>query len=86
MPFSVTALALYDEDRDGAEAAVDELAARLQPHATGGSFLNFLMDPAKTRTAYPAEGYRRLAAAGGGQTDLGPEDNFFHLNHNIPPS
>ena len=34
--------------------------APLARHATGGSFLNFLKDPARTHTAYTAADYRRL--------------------------
>jgi FAD/FMN-containing dehydrogenase len=37
-----------------------EAAAPVAPHATGGSFLNFLHDPARTHTAYTAENYARL--------------------------
>ena len=37
-----------------------EAAAPLARHATGGSFLNFLQDPARTHTAYTAADYRRL--------------------------
>jgi hypothetical protein len=55
--------------------------ARLRPGASGGSFLNFLSDPARTETAYTAGNHRRLA---GLKRVWGP-DNFFHLNHNIPP-
>jgi FAD/FMN-containing dehydrogenase len=48
VPFSVTV--------DGSL----EAAAPLAPHATGGSFLNFLHDTARTRSAYTAANYRRL--------------------------
>ena len=37
-----------------------EAAAPLARHATGGSFLNFLKDPARTHTAYTAADHRRL--------------------------
>jgi hypothetical protein len=63
------------------DAAMDRLVARLRPGASGGSFLNFLSDPARTETAYTARNYRRLA----GLKRVWDLDNFFHLNHNIPP-
>ncbi|MGH2558560.1 MAG: FAD-binding oxidoreductase [Thermomicrobiales bacterium] len=83
VPFSVTAAAMFDgsRERDGIDAYVDRLAARLRPHATGGSFLNFLSDPTRTETAYAAEDYRRLVAL----KQIYDLDNVFHLNHNIPP-
>ena len=61
--------------------AMARLVARLRPGASGGSFLNFLSDPARTETAYTARNYRRLA----GLKRVWDLDNFFHLNHNIPP-
>jgi FAD/FMN-containing dehydrogenase len=48
VPFSVTV--------DGSA----EASAPLAPHATGGSFLNFLHDPTRTRSAYTAANYARL--------------------------
>jgi FAD/FMN-containing dehydrogenase len=36
------------------------LAAALAPHTTGGSFLNFLADPARTETAFAPRDLRRL--------------------------
>jgi FAD binding domain/Berberine and berberine like len=61
------------------DAELDGLAARLAPHATGGSFLNFLTDPAKTATAYTAADLARLAEVKRAW-DL---ENLFRLNHNI---
>jgi len=49
---------------------------------TGRTFLNFLADPARTESAYAADDYRRLRAV---KWTYDP-DNFFHLNHNIPPA
>jgi hypothetical protein len=63
------------------DAHMDRLAARLRPHATGGSLLNFLTDPARTRTAYTTDDHQRLAHA----KRIWDPDNFFHRNHNIPP-
>jgi FAD/FMN-containing dehydrogenase len=59
-----------------------EAAAPLARHATGGSFLNFLHDPARTHTAYTAEDYRRLREIKRAH-DPG---NVFALNLNIPPA
>jgi hypothetical protein len=42
------------------DARVPSLAAALRPHATGGSFLNFLSDPARTASAYTERNHRRL--------------------------
>jgi hypothetical protein len=84
VPFSVAATAMVQnrEQLPAARAGVDELAAALRPHATGGTFLNFLTDPARTATAYTPEDYRRLAAV---KQDYDPE-NVFGAHHNIPPS
>jgi hypothetical protein len=84
VPFSVTANAILagPDARDHINAYVDGFASNLQPYATGGSFLNFLGDAAKTETAYTPDNYRRLAAV---KRAYDP-DNVFHLNHNIPPA
>jgi FAD/FMN-containing dehydrogenase len=55
--------------------------APLARHATGGSFLNFLKDPARTHTAYTAADYERLRAV---KRAYDP-DNVFAIGHNIPP-
>ncbi len=84
VPFSVVAMAQV-EDREqlaAAEAGVAELAAALRPHATGGSFLNFLGDPGRTASAYTPEDYRRLV----GVKRAYDPDNLFGANHNIPPA
>ena len=59
-----------------------EAAAPLARHATGGSFLNFLHDPARTHTAYTAADYRRLREV----KRAHDPDNVFAINHNIPPA
>ena len=64
------------------QAGLDAAAAALEPHATGGSFLNFLTDAELTASAYTSEDYRRLAAI---KRDYDPE-NVFGGNHNIPPA
>jgi FAD/FMN-containing dehydrogenase len=84
VPFSVVAMAQV-EDREqlaAAEAGVAQVAAALQPHATGGSFLNFLGDPARTASAYTPEDYRRLTEV---KRAYDP-GNLFAANHNIPPA
>jgi hypothetical protein len=83
VPFSVAALAPYDKGApaERVDGHMDRLVARLRPHATGGSFLNFLTDPAMTRTAYTTHDYRRLTHA----KRIWDPDNFLHRNHNIPP-
>jgi FAD/FMN-containing dehydrogenase len=82
VPFSVMAVAPYQaHEQERVEAYVDGLATRLQPYATGGSFLNLQMDRAKTRTAFTTENYARLVQA---KRRWDP-DNFFRLNHNISP-
>jgi FAD/FMN-containing dehydrogenase len=41
---------------------VPELVDALAPHATGGSFLNFLADTSRTETAFTTADLRRLRA------------------------
>jgi FAD/FMN-containing dehydrogenase len=70
VPFSVTV--------DGPP----DVVARAAALGTGGSFLNFLRDTARTQTAYTAGDWtrlRRLKAA------VDP-DNIFGSAHNIPPA
>ncbi|MGZ4200932.1 MAG: FAD-binding oxidoreductase [Thermoleophilaceae bacterium] len=59
-----------------------ELAGELEPWATGGSFLNFLKDTTRTRTAYTPADWRRLREV---KASWDP-DNVFSLNHSIPPA
>lgn len=54
----------------------------LRPHVTGGSFLNFLKDPARTRDAYTPADYARLAEL---KRAYDP-DNVFGAGHNIAPA
>jgi FAD/FMN-containing dehydrogenase len=70
VPFSITI--------DGPPEAAEGLAA----YATGGSFLNFLGDPARTRTAYTAANWERLRELKRGYDP----DNVFGLSHNIAPA
>ena len=64
------------------DGASPRLAEALRPHGNGGSFLNFLSDPARTETAYTAHNYRLLREV---KKAYDP-DNFFRINHNIPPA
>jgi hypothetical protein len=57
------------------------LADELRRYGTGGAFLNFLSDPDRTSEAYTAINYRRLREV----KQAYDPDNFFHVNHNIPP-
>ncbi|MEU4624737.1 FAD-binding oxidoreductase [Actinoplanes sp. NPDC023801] len=83
VPFSVMAVAPYlTADRTAADTALDRLTGRLRPHATGGSFLTLLTDHTRTRSAFTAANYARLAAA---KRDWDPA-NIFRLGHNIPPA
>jgi FAD/FMN-containing dehydrogenase len=70
VPFSITV--------DGAA----EAAARLAPHATGGSFLNFLKDTSRTHTAYSPAGYAALSEL---KRAYDP-DNVLCAGHAIAPA
>ena len=65
-----------------ADAHVPELAAALAPHATGGSFLNFLADPARTATAYAPTDYAALREV---KAAYDPEE-LFRVGHRVPPA
>jgi hypothetical protein len=69
------------EQADAIEADLEAVAAKLRPHATGGSFLNFLGEARKTPDAYTDADYRRLTEV---KAAYDP-DNVFRANHNIPP-
>jgi hypothetical protein len=58
------------------------MVAALAPHATGGSFLNFLADPGRTETAYTATDYQGLREV---KAAYDP-DNLFCVGHNIAPA
>jgi hypothetical protein len=63
---------------DGPEAA----AGRLRPHATGGTFLNFHHDAARTEDAYTGADLARLRAV---KRTWDPE-NILGRTHNIAPA
>ncbi|XVV10766.1 FAD-binding oxidoreductase [Actinoplanes sp. CA-131856] len=77
VPFSIMAVG----PRPAGEETLDRLAGRLRPHATGGAFLTLSMDPSRTRSAFTAANYARLAEL----KRAWDPGNFFHLGHNIPP-
>ncbi|MFJ7246792.1 FAD-binding oxidoreductase [Kitasatospora sp. NPDC098652] len=83
VPFSVITTAMIPAPAMAAPVRdwADGLHARLAPFATGGTFLNFLTDGSKTRTAYTEANWSRLQEA---KRTWDPE-NFFRVNHNIPP-
>jgi FAD/FMN-containing dehydrogenase len=62
---------------DGPQAA----AERLRPHATGGSFLNFQHDTARTHLAYTGADLARLRAV----KQAWDPDNVLGRTHNIAP-
>ncbi|WP_250038234.1 FAD-binding oxidoreductase [Paractinoplanes maris] len=64
-----------------ADSTLDRLVGRLRPHATGGSFLTLLTDPARTRTAFTAPNHARLTTV---KRTWDPT-NFFRTGHNISP-
>jgi hypothetical protein len=59
-----------------------EDSSALRPHVTGGSFLNFLKDPARTHAAYTSAHYERLQEL---KRAYDPE-NVFGVGHTIIPS
>lgn len=63
-------------------AAEPALVEALRPHATGGTFLNFLSDPTRVADAYTADDYRRLREV---KRAYDPE-NVFRLGLTIPPA
>ena len=65
-----------------ADAPAPEVAAALAPHATGGSFLNFLADPARTPTAFAPADYETLREV---KAAYDP-DELFRVGHAIAPA
>jgi hypothetical protein len=84
VPFSVVAggQAATPDDAERMMAGVKAIAAKLRPHSTGGSFLNFLGDASRTADAYTDGDYARLRQV---KAAYDP-DNVFAANHNIPPA
>jgi FAD/FMN-containing dehydrogenase len=65
-----------------ADAPAPELVRALEPHATGGSFLNFLADPARVESAYTPANWRRLREV---KRAYDPE-NVLRVGPNVPPA
>jgi hypothetical protein len=84
VPFSIVVAAQSPDPAaiDELGAAVETVAARLRPHATGQSFLNFLSEPDRVADAYTPDDYRRL----GEVKAAWDPDNLFRGNLNIPPA
>ena len=84
VPFSIVTggQAEAPEDVERMLAGVRTVADRLRPHATGGSWLNFLGDPARTADAYTDGDYARLRQVKAAYDRA----NVFAANHNIPPA
>jgi hypothetical protein len=61
---------------------VPDLVDAVRPHVTGGSFLNFLSDPARTASAYTVADWRRLTAV----KQAYDPSNVFRGTLNIPPA
>jgi FAD binding domain/Berberine and berberine like len=70
----------FDEEREW----VRDFWSALEPHHTGGVYVNFLMSEGedRVREAYGAQKYDRLKAL---KRRYDP-DNLFRLNQNIPPA
>ena len=71
---------LYEADREWVRSCF----GALEPHSTGGVYVNFLGAEGadRVRAAYGEEKYRRLATL---KTALDP-DNVFRMNQNITPA
>ncbi len=84
LPFSIVVGAQAEEPKEAERlmAGVRAVVAKLAPHATGHTFLNFLGDPARTASAYTRDDYLRLRAV----KAVHDPDNVFAANHNIPPT
>jgi FAD/FMN-containing dehydrogenase len=64
------------------DAPGPDLAAALAPYATGGSFLNFLADPARTDHAFTAPNLRRLREV---KRAYDPAE-IFSVGHSVAPA
>ncbi|NJP88784.1 FAD-binding oxidoreductase [Nonomuraea sp. FMUSA5-5] len=62
------------------DTVVPGLAEELRPYANGGTFLNFLADPARTAAAFTEADYRRLREV---KRAYDPE-GFFRVGHVVP--
>jgi FAD/FMN-containing dehydrogenase len=82
--FNLTAASAGAEGFDEERQWVRDFWEALQPHQTGGVYVNFLMNEGedRVRDAYGAEKYERLK---GLKRSYDPA-NLFRFNQNIPPS
>ncbi|AQZ61666.1 putative oxidoreductase [[Actinomadura] parvosata subsp. kistnae] len=62
------------------DTVVPGLAEELRPYANGGTFLNFLADPARTAAAFTEADYRRLREV----KRVYDPDGFFRVGHVVP--
>ena len=83
VPFGIVAGALVPDAAQypAAVAALDAVVAKLRPHTTGKTFLNFLGEAGRTSDAYTAEDYARLVEV---KRAYDP-DNVLRVNANIAP-
>jgi FAD/FMN-containing dehydrogenase len=83
VPFSVVAGAMVMDPAQypAAVEALDAVVAKLRPHTTGKTFLNFLGEAGRTSDAYTSEDYARLVAV---KRAYDP-DNLLRVNANIAP-
>jgi hypothetical protein len=81
--FNITAATAGRDGFDEERRWVRDFWSALEPHHTGGVYVNFLMSEGEERVhdAYGAQKYERLKAV---KRRWDP-DNLFRLNQNIPP-
>jgi FAD binding domain-containing protein/berberine-like enzyme len=84
VPFSITLATPYASpgQAGAAHEGVAAAAAPLTPYMTGGTFLNFLFDPASIATAYTRSDFDRLREI----KKMYDPDAFFRTGHSIPPA
>jgi hypothetical protein len=73
------------ESADPLRSYLARVAAAVRPHATGGTYLNFLdldgATPERVRAAYTPADWQRLVELKG----RWDPDNAFRFNRNVPP-
>lgn len=83
--YCLNIVSIWDDPDDSEEQIrwTQEFDAAMQPHFTGGKYVNFMpeADPHQVREAYGPVTYTRLARL---KAKYDP-DNFFHLNPNVRP-
>ena len=83
VPFGIVAGAMVMDPAQypAAVAALDAVVAKLRPHSTGKTFVNFLGEAGRTSDAYTAEDYARLVEV---KRAYDP-GNLLRVNANIAP-